>query len=97
MPSDNFFHWIGDKIGDGIRAVVDGLTWLFSHLYGAIDSFIQGLTSSLGISASIFSIAILVIGLTLLYTTLRALLRGALVAAGIWTLIAVIILSWLIH
>ena len=57
MDTNNFFHWIGEKLGAAIRFIVDGLEWLFDGLYGAMDSFIHGLTSSLGISLSLLSLA----------------------------------------
>lgn len=97
MDSDNIFHWIGEKLGAAIRFIVDALAWLFDNLYGAIDSFVRGLTGALGINASIFSLLILVIGLAMLYAAIRALMRRAVVATVLWTVFGVIVLSWLIH
>lgn len=97
MQADNFFEWIGEQLGQAIRLIVDSLNWLFGHFYGAIDSFIQGLTGALGISASFLSLAILVIGLALLAEALRMLIRRRFIAALIWLLIGLVTLSWLIH
>jgi hypothetical protein len=97
MDSENLFHWIGEKLGAAIRFIVDALSWLFDNLYGAIDSFVRGLTGALGINASIFSLLILVIGLAMLYAAVRALMRRAAVATVLWTVLGVIVLSWLIH
>ncbi|GAB3672477.1 hypothetical protein [Salinisphaera aquimarina] len=97
MDSNNFFHWIGEKLGAAIRFIVNILHWLFTHLYGAIDSFFHGLTSALGISTSLLSIALLVIGLALLYAALRALMRRAWVGGVVWAVLGLILLSWLIH
>ncbi|ERJ20411.1 Putative membrane protein [Salinisphaera shabanensis E1L3A] len=97
MDSENLFHWIGEKLGAAIRFIVDALSWLFDNLYGAIDSFVRGLTGALGINASIFSLLILVIGVAMLYAAVRALMRRAPVATVLWTVLGVIVLSWLIH
>ncbi|MES1933463.1 hypothetical protein T35B1_12681 [Salinisphaera shabanensis T35B1] len=97
MDSENLFHWIGEKLGAAIRFIVDALSWLFDNLYGAIDSFVRGLTGALGINASIFSLLILVIGVAMLYAAVRALVRRAPVATVLWTVLGVIVLSWLIH
>ena len=97
MDSENLFHWIGEKLGAPIRFIVDALSWLFDNLYGAIDSFVRGLTGALGINASIFSLLILVIGVAMLYAAVRALMRRAPVATVLWTVLGVIVLSWLIH
>lgn len=97
VQDNNFFHWAGEQIGQLIRAVVGVLGWLFGHLYGAIDAFINGLTGALGISSSIFSLLMLVIGLALLFAGLQALIRRRLIAAVIWTLFGLVLLSWLIY
>ena len=97
MEIDNFFHWIGEQLGAAIRFIVDSLGWLFDNLYGAIDSFVRGLTGALGINASIFSLVILLIGIAMLWAAVRALMRRSVVATLLWTVLGVIVLSWLIH
>jgi hypothetical protein len=97
MDSDNLFHWIGEQLGAAIRFIVDSLGWLFSNFYGAIDSFVRGLTGALGINASIFSLLILLIGLAMLVAAGRALVRRRVVPTVLWTVLGVILLSWLIH
>ncbi|MES1924056.1 hypothetical protein [Salinisphaera sp. T31B1] len=97
METNDFFHSIGEMLGAAIRLVVQGLQWIFGNLYGAIDSFIHGLTGALGIDSSWFGILLLVIGLAMLYAGLRALLRRAFVGGVLWIVIGLILLSWLIH
>lgn len=97
VQTDNLFHWAGEQIGRLIRAVVGVLGWLFGHLYGAIDAFVDGLTGALGISSSILSLLLLVIGLALLLAGVQALFRRRVVAAVIWGLLGVLLLSWLIQ
>jgi len=97
MNTNEFFHWIGEKLGAAIRFVVGILQWLSDHLFGAIDSFIHGLTSALGIGSSWLSIALLIIGLALIYAAIRALIRRAWVSGVIWLVIGIVLLSWLIH
>lgn len=97
MQSDNLFHWIGEELGAAIRFIVNGLGWLFDNLYGAVDSFVQGLTGALGINASIFSLLILLLGVVMLYAAIRALMRGAVLATLLWAVLGVFVLSWLIH
>lgn len=97
MDLDNFFHWVGEQLGDAIRFIVDSLGWLFDNFYGVIDSFINGLTGALGIDASIFTLLILLIGLAMLFAAVRALLRRSVLPTLIWTVLGVLLLSWLIH
>lgn len=97
MENNDLFHWIGETLGAAIRFVVGLLQWLFANLYGAIDSFVNGLTSALGIDSSWLSIALVILGLVLLYTGLRRFLRGALIGGLLWVILGLILLSWLIH
>lgn len=96
MQSEGFFSWIGETLGNAIRAVVEFLASIFANIGGAMDGFIDGLTRSLGISPSIFSLAILVIGVMLLISGVRSLLRGAVLGALIWLVLGLLVLSWLI-
>ncbi len=91
-----FFYWIGELVGSGIRAVVDGLRWVFEQIDGVLNSFVDGLTGALGINSSVFSLAFLLIGLLLVYAGVRALIRKAVVTGIIWLLLGLILLSWLI-
>lgn len=96
MQDDGFFNWLGETIGNAIRALVDVLGNLFGGLYWAVDDFVDGLSGSLGISGSLFSLIVLIVGLIMLYKGLRAFLRGSLLGGVCWVLVGLLALSWLI-
>ncbi|ART61967.1 hypothetical protein [Kushneria marisflavi] len=96
MQSDGFFSWVGETLGNIIRAIVEFLASIFANLFGAMGGFIDGLTGSLGISPSVFSLVILVIGLLLLINGVRAMLRGGIIGGLIWLVLGLLVLSWLI-
>lgn len=93
----DFFSWLGSTLGDIIRFLVDLLTNLFANLGDSARGFLSGLSESLGIAPSLVSLGVLLIGLWLLWKGFRAITRGGLVAALIWWLLAVVVLSWLIN
>ena len=95
MQANGFFEGIGEAIGDAIRIVVEFLVGIFTNFFGAFDDFIGGLTRSLGINDSFLSLAILLIGLLVLWGGLRAFLRGSIIGGIFRTLIGLFILSWL--
>ncbi|MCG6658702.1 hypothetical protein HOP52_13155 [Halomonas campisalis] len=92
-----FFTWLGATLGEIIRFVVDLLIQLFRNLGDAAEGFLDGLAESLGISPSLISLLVLLLGLWLLYLALRALLRRRLIGGLIWALLGVTVLSWLIN
>lgn len=93
----DFFTWLGRTLGEIIRFVIDLLVYFFHNLGASARGFFDGLAASLGISPSLVSLAVLLLGLWLLYLALRALLRRRLVATLIWALLGVMVLSWLIY
>lgn len=96
MQANGFFDTVGATIGDIIRTVVEFLLAIFTNFFGASEEFVDGLSRSLGINASFFSILMLIIGLFLLWGGVRAILRGALFGAIFRIVLALFILSWLI-
>lgn len=94
---EQFFHWVGATIGGTIRAVVEAFGWVFDQLFGAMDSFVAGLTESLGIDPSLFGLLFLLLGVALLYAGIRALLRRAWFTAALWLALGLLLLSWLIN
>ncbi|HCR97174.1 MAG: hypothetical protein ACTH5L_07305 [Halomonas sp.] len=96
MQANGFFDRVGETIGDVIRTVVEFLLAIFTNFFGALEEFVDGLSRSLGINASFFSLLVLIIGLYLLWGGVRALLRGSLFGAIVRILLALFILSWLI-
>lgn len=93
----DFFTSIGRTLGEAIRFVVDLLTGAFSGLGDSVRGFLQGLSSALGISPSLINIAVLLIGLWMLWRCVRALLGRALIAAIVWGVLSLALLSWLIN
>lgn len=96
MGDNGFFNWLGDSLGNAIRFVVDLLSSVFAGFGGAVHDFIEGLTGSLGMSPSIFGLIVLLIGLLLLYKGIRTFMNRAIVGGLIWTLLGLVVLSWLI-
>lgn len=96
MATNGFFNGLGESIGEAIRFIVDVLAGFFAGIGIALYDFIEGLTSSLGMDASVLGMVALVIGLLLLYKGVRAFLRGAVIAGLCWTFIGLLVLSWLI-
>jgi len=94
---EDFFTWIGRTLGEVIRFVVDLLTGFFANIGDSARGFLHGLSSSLGISPSLVSLVVLVIGLWMLWKAFRALMRRAIVATLVWLLLGVVVLSWLIY
>ncbi len=94
---EDFFSWAGRTLGEIIRFVVDLLTGFFANIGDSARSFLQGLTSSLGIPVSLINLVVLVIGLWMLWKAFRALMRRAVIATLVWLLLGVVVLSWLIY
>lgn len=96
MQVNDFFNWLGETLGTAIRRIIDTLSSFFAGIGTALHDFIDGLTGSLGIEASLFSLTALILGLWLLYKGLRAFLRRAIIAGLIWSFLSLLVLSWLI-
>lgn len=96
MVANGFFTWLGESLGEAIRFVIDLLSGLFTGIGAAMYDFIEGLTGSLGMAPSLFGLIVLIVGLLLLYKGIRAFLRHAIVGGLIWTLLGLLVLSWLI-
>ncbi|QJQ95322.1 MULTISPECIES: hypothetical protein [Halomonadaceae] len=92
-----FFNWIGTRIGEAIHFVVDLLVIFFANIGGAMASFVQGLSAALGINPTLFSLVVLLIGLWLLYHGVRALLQRRIIGALILAFLGFMVLSWLMR
>jgi hypothetical protein len=97
MQVESVFEWLGQVIGAVIRFVVDGLSWLFNMFTHAGANFVDGLARTLGMNTSLISIAGLIIGLMLLYSAIRAFMRGSIIIGIIWLFLGLWLLSWIIH
>jgi phage shock protein PspC (stress-responsive transcriptional regulator) len=59
--------------------------------------FVDGLSRSLGMDTSIISILMLIIGLMLLYSAVRAFMRASIIMGIIWLMLGLWVLSWVVH
>lgn len=89
---ENFFRWLGEQLGDGLRLVVEALTGAFA----SVDDFVTGLTAALGMNATLVNLVFLLVGIYLLYSGGRKLFRGAPLASVFRFGAAVLLLGWLI-
>lgn len=96
MVANGFFNWLGESLGEAIRFVVDLLAGFFAGIGIAMYDFIEGLTGSLGMDTSLLGLIVLIVGLALLYKGIRAFLGRSLLGGVIWTLLGLLVLSWLI-
>jgi hypothetical protein len=97
MQSENsFFGSAGAVIGDVIFAIVSGIRYVFGGVGSAIGDFFSGLAGALSMSPSVFNFALLLLGLLLLWSAIRAFLRRSIISGLFWLLIAMLLLSGLI-
>ncbi|CAM4029032.1 MFS transporter [Bordetella tumbae] len=92
----SFFGSVGAVLGEVIRAIVSGIRYVFSGLGSAIGDFFSGLAGALGMSSSIFHFALLLLGLVLLWSAVKAFMGRSIVAGLFWLLLAMLLLSGLI-
>ncbi|SDG22425.1 hypothetical protein [Phytopseudomonas seleniipraecipitans] len=97
MRVEGFFESLGEAFGSFIRFIVDALSGVISMLGGAVASFIDGMSGALGVTPSLLSIAVLLLGLTLLYSAVRSFMRGSIIGGLIWLFLGLWLLSGLIH
>jgi phage shock protein PspC (stress-responsive transcriptional regulator) len=97
MHVEGFFEWLGQALGAVIRFVVDALGGLFNLLANAGGNFIDGLARTLGMDTSLVSILMLVIGLLLLYSAVRAFMRASIIMGIIWLMLGLWVLSWVVR
>ncbi|MDQ8034892.1 hypothetical protein CEG14_12875 [Bordetella genomosp. 1] len=96
MQEDGFFSSAGSFLGGIIRAVVDGLRWLFGGLGRALSDFFNGLASALGMSPNVFNFALLLLGLLFVWAAIKAFLGRSIFSGLFWLLLAMLLLGALI-
>ncbi|GLZ84831.1 hypothetical protein Pres01_08820 [Metapseudomonas resinovorans] len=96
MRTEGFFEWLGQIIGTVIRFVVDLLSGVLGGIGQAIDDFFNGLARAIGMDVSFFSLFLLVIGLLLLYSGIRAFIRKSIIGGLVLTFLGLVVMSWLI-
>ena len=97
MRVEGFFEGLGHALGQMIRFIVDLLSGALGAVADAVDDFLHGLASAIGMDSSIFSIILLIIGLLLLFSGARSLLRGSIIGGVIWLFLGLVVMGWLIR
>lgn len=97
MHVEGFFEGLGQLLGTLIRFVVEMLSGFFALLGHAGREFLHGLSRTLGMETSLLGMIALVLGLLLLVFAVRALLRRRFIGAIIWLLLALWLLSLIVH
>lgn len=90
---ENFLQWLGAQVGTALRFVVEVL----GAAVAGVDDFVTGLATSLGMSATAWNLALLVVGVFLLYRGVRKLVGRAFLAGFVRVALAVLLLGWLIN
>ena len=62
-----------------------------------MQALIDGMSGALGVTPSLLSIAVLLLGLILLYSAVRSFMRGSIIGGLIWLFLGLWLLSGLIH
>ncbi|AOE82978.1 hypothetical protein [Pseudomonas sp. TCU-HL1] len=96
MRTEGFFEWLGQIIGTVIRFVVDLLSGVLDSIGQAINDFLNGLARAIGMDVSFFSLILLIIGLLLLYSGVRAFIRKSIIGGLVLTFLGLVVMSWLI-
>lgn len=97
MRVEGFFESLGEAFGSFIRFIVDALSGVITLLAGAVAGFIDGMAGALGVTPSLLSIAVLLIGLILLYSAVRSFMRGSVIGGLIWLFLGLWLLTGLIR
>lgn len=97
MHVEGFFDWLGQAFGTVIRFIVELLAGFFDLISNAGTHFLGGLSRALGMETSLLGLIALVIGLLFLAAAVRAFIRRAFIAGVIWLLLALWLLSLIIH
>ncbi|SAI71535.1 Uncharacterised protein [Bordetella ansorpii] len=96
QTEDSFFGTLGAFLGGAIRVVVDALQAVFGGLGTALAEFFAGMARALGMGPSVFNFALLLLGLLLLWTALRAFMRRSVIAGIFWLFLGLLLLGGLI-
>lgn len=90
---EEFLGWLGEQVGNALRMLVE----LLAATFAGVDDFFAGVAESLGISITALNVAFLVLGVYLLYSGFRGLIRRAVVGGIVKLGLAVLLLGWLIN
>jgi hypothetical protein len=89
---------VGELIGSAIRFVIDLIRWVFFGIDDAIDSFLNGIGRGIGLSNnSVPQLVVVAVGLILFWFAVRAFIDRRIVAGIVWTLIGLLVVSWVVR
>lgn len=97
IETQSVFEWLGETLGAVIGFIIRAIRGVVDGIRGAVDDFLGGMARAIGMNASVFSFVLLIIGLLLLYTAVRAFIRKAIVAGIVWGLLGLLVLSWVVR
>jgi uncharacterized membrane protein len=97
MQSSNLPEWLGNMLGSLLSGIVHALQFVFGGLGRGIGEFAGGVAHSMGVSASAFNIAWIILGILLLIGAVRALMRRSWVGGIVLLVIAVVVLGRLMN
>jgi hypothetical protein len=97
FETQSFFEWLGEALGTLIHFVIRVVRGVFGGISGAVNDFLDGMARAIGMNSSIFSFALLILGLFLLYISVRAFIARSIVAGVIWALLGLLVLSWVVR
>ncbi len=95
--SSNAFEWLGETLGALVRMLIDALSWVFDMLSGASHAFVNGFARTLGVDSGWFSITAVAVGLLLLYTGIRSLMKRRFLGGAVWIFLGLWLLSALVR
>jgi len=95
MQDNGFFNWLGSTLGDILRTIVDGVSFVFGKLGSATHEFFGGVARSMGMDASLLNILWIVLGVWMLFTAIRAFARRSIVAGIIWLFLVTVLFGML--
>jgi len=96
QTEDSFFGSLGHMLGAAIRAIVHVLQSVFGGFGTALGEFFAGMAHALGMETSVLNFALLLLGILLITSAVRAFLRRAFIAGAFWLFLGLLLLGGLI-
>jgi hypothetical protein len=96
MQNGGFFESLGNTLGAILRAIVGALKYVLGGFGRALGEFWHGIANAMGMSANVFNLVVLVVGVLFLYAAIRSLLNRSLLGFLFWVILAVLLLGGLI-
>ena len=91
MQDEGLFRWLGNALGDLLRAIIDAVSFIFGKIGAAVHEFLAGVAGSMGIDPSFLNILWIVLGVWMLFTAIRAFARGRIFAGVIWLFLVTVL------